>query len=110
MFSPNRDGVQPSELANILPENIRLDDEVPHIRIRSTPERQLKSEASIREIPLLGISLEAMKHARDGFPHYRDRGYLLSQTLQKAFKTRGLFCRVLTTAFTAFGTVLRNEC
>ncbi len=83
-------GCRPSELANILPENIRLDDDVPHIRIRSTAERQLKSEASIREIPLLGVSLEAMKHARDGFPHYRDRGYLLSQTLQKAFKSRGL--------------------
>jgi len=83
-------GCRPSELANILPENIRLDDEVPHIRIRSTTDRQLKSEASIREIPLLGVSLEAMKHARDGFPHYRDRGYLLSQTLQKAFKSRGL--------------------
>ena len=83
-------GCRPSELANILPENIRLDDDVPHIRIRSTPERQLKSEASIRDIPLLGISLEAMKHAREGFPHYRDRGYLLSQTLQKAFKSRGL--------------------
>ena len=83
-------GCRPSELANILPENIRLDDEVPHIRIRSTSERQLKSEASIREIPLLGISLEAMKHSRDGFSHYRDRGYLLSQTLQKAFKSRGL--------------------
>ena len=83
-------GCRPSELANILPENIRLDDDVPHIRIRSTPERQLKSEASIREVPLLGVSLEAMKHAREGFPHYRDRGYLLSQTLQKAFKSRGL--------------------
>jgi len=83
-------GCRPSELANILPDNIRLDDEIPHIRIRSTSERQLKSSASIREIPLLGVSLEAMKQAREGFPHYRDRGYLLSQTLQKAFKVRGL--------------------
>lgn len=83
-------GCRPSELGNILPENIRLDADVPHIRIRSTKERQLKSAASVRDVPLIGISLEAMKRAPEGFPHFRDRGYLLSQSLQKAFKSRGL--------------------
>ena len=83
-------GCRPSELANIEPENIRLDDEVPHIRIRSSSKRALKSAASVREIPLIGISLEAMKCARNGFPHYQDRGYLLSQSLLKGFKNRGL--------------------
>ena len=66
-------GCRPSELSNILPENICLDAEVPHIRIRSTKARQLKSKASIRDIPLVGVSLEAMKHARNGFPHYSER-------------------------------------
>lgn len=83
-------GCRPSELSNILPENICLDADVPHIRIRSTNERQLKSKTSIRDIPLVGVSLEAMKHARNGFPHYRERGYLLSQSLTKAFKARKL--------------------
>jgi integrase len=83
-------GCRPSELSNILPENICLDTDVPHIRIRSTKERQLKSKASIRDIPLVGVSLEAMKLARNGFPHYRERGYLLSQSLMKAFKARKL--------------------
>ena len=83
-------GCRPSELANIAPENIRLDDEIPHIRIRSSSKRALKSTASVREIPLIGVSLEAMKCAPNGFPHYQDRGYLLSQTLQKGFKIRGL--------------------
>lgn len=83
-------GCRPSELANIQPENIRLDDEVPHIRIRSSANRALKSAASVRDIPLVGVSLEAMKCAPNGFPHYRDRGYLLSQTLLKAFKNRDL--------------------
>ena len=83
-------GCRPSELANIEPENIRLDDEIPHIRIRSSSKRALKSTASVREIPLIGISLEAMKCSPNGFPHYQDRGYLLSQTLQKGFKVRGL--------------------
>ena len=83
-------GCRPSELANIEPENIRLDDEVPHIRIRSSNKRALKSTASVREIPLTGVSLEAMKRAPNGFLHYQDRGYLLSQTLLKGFKVREL--------------------
>ena len=84
-------GCRPSELANIEPENIRLDDEIPHIRIRSSSKRALKSTASVREIPLIGVSLEAMKRASNGFPHYRDRSYLLSASLTKAFKARELF-------------------
>ena len=83
-------GCRPSELCNILPENICLDADVPHIRIRSTKARQLKSQAPIRDVPLVGISLEAMKLARKGFPHYRERGYLLSQSLTKTFKARKL--------------------
>ena len=83
-------GCRPSELANIGPENIRLDDEIPHIRIRSSSKRALKSTASVREIPLIGVSLEAMKRAPNGFPHYQDRGYLLSQTLLNGFKVREL--------------------
>ena len=68
-------GCRPSELANITLDNIRLDGEVPHIRIRSSANRALKSAASVRDIPLVGVSLEAMKCAPNGFPHYRDRGY-----------------------------------
>lgn len=84
-------GCRPSELANITPENIRLDAEVPHIRIRPTKDRELKSGASVRDIPLVGVALEAMRQAPNGFPHYRDRSYLLSASLTKAFKARGLF-------------------
>ena len=84
-------GCRPSELANIRPENIRLDAEVPHIRIRPTKDRELKSGASVRDIPLVGVALEAMRQAPNGFPHYRDRSYLLSASLTKAFKARGLF-------------------
>ena len=84
-------GCRPSELANIRPENIRLDADVPHIRIRPTKDRELKSGASVRDIPLVGVALEAMRQAPNGFPHYRDRSYLLSASLTKAFKARSLF-------------------
>ena len=48
-------GCRPSEIANLRPENICLDAEIPHIRIRSTDKRELKSAASSRDIPLLGV-------------------------------------------------------
>ena len=84
-------GCRPSELANITPENIKLEAEVPHIRIRPTKDRELKSGASVRDIPLVGVALEAMQQAPNGFPHYRDRSYLLSASLTKALKARALF-------------------
>ncbi len=84
-------GCRPSELANLLEENIILDHEVPHIRIRPTEHRQLKSKSSVRNIPLVGVSLMAMENAPQGFPHYRDKGNLLSASLMKAFRTRQLF-------------------
>ena len=83
-------GCRPSELSNLEPDNIRLDNPVPHIRIRPTRGRQIKSRASERDIPLVGVSLAAMRCAPEGFPHYRDRGYLLSASLMKAFRSRNL--------------------
>ena len=37
------------------------------------------------------VELEAMRAAPNGFPDYRDRSYLLSASLTKAFKARELF-------------------
>lgn len=84
-------GCRPSELANLTRDQIHLNHEIPFVSIKPTSNRQLKSEASARDIPLVGVSLEAFKNAPDGFPHYRDRGTLLSASLMKAFRTRGLF-------------------
>lgn len=84
-------GCRPSELANILEENIVLDHEVPHVRIRRQENRELKTSSSIRDIPLVGVSLIAMKLAKTGFPHYQDKGNLLSVSLLKAFRRRNLF-------------------
>jgi integrase len=84
-------GCRPSEIANLRSENIVLDHDVPHLRIRQRDDRKLKSNSSIRDIPLLGVSLEALKHAPNGFERYRDKGDNLSALLVKAFRTRGLF-------------------
>ncbi len=84
-------GCRPSEIANLMPENIVLDHDVPHLRIRERSDRKLKSRSSSRDIPLVGVSLEAMRRSKNGFPHYREKGALLSSSLLKAFRSNGLF-------------------
>ena len=84
-------GCRPSEIANLRKEHIILDANVPHLKIRPTANRKLKSKSASRDIPLLGVSLEAMKQRPTGFPRYRDKGSVLSQTLMKRFKANGLF-------------------
>jgi len=84
-------GCRPSELANLRPEHIVLDHDIPHLRIRPQEKRALKSKSAHRDIPLLGVSLQAMKKCPDGFPRYQDKSDSLSATLLKAFKVRNLF-------------------
>lgn len=84
-------GCRPSEIANLLPENIFIDHEVPHIQIRPRKDRKLKTLSSARDIPLVGVSLEALKRAPKGFPHFQNRENLLSASLMKAFRSRDLF-------------------
>ena len=84
-------GCRPGEIANLLSEDIHLDAEVPYLSIRPKAKREIKTRSSIREIPLVGVSLEAMKHAPNGFPHYLDKPDLLSANMMKNFRSRGLF-------------------
>ena len=84
-------GCRTSEICNLMPEDIRLDANIPFIRIRPRQDREIKTETSIRDIPLVGVALEAMRAAPEGFPHYRDRGELVSANLMKAFRQRELF-------------------
>lgn len=84
-------GCRPSEICNLVPSAIRLDDEVPHLAIDFRPDRAIKTESSVRSIPLVGVSLEAMRHAPQGFARYMDKEDSLSATLMKHFKKRQLF-------------------
>ncbi len=83
-------GCRPSELSNILPENIKLDVDVPYIQIRSRSDRQLKAVASSRDIPLVGCSLEAFRRAPKGFPRYRNKGNVMSKAIMDGLRVRGL--------------------
>ena len=84
-------GCRPSEIINLTPADIHLDAPVPYISIRPKESRAIKTESSIRDIPLVGVALEAARRAPEGFPHYHDRGELFSANMMKAFRARNLF-------------------
>ncbi len=83
-------GCRPSEIANLRPASIRLDAPVPHIRIEPGPGLEIKTRSSIREIPLVGVSLAALAAHPEGFPRYYDRATQLSAALQKYLRGKGL--------------------
>ncbi|MEL6387144.1 MAG: hypothetical protein AAFR00_07315 [Pseudomonadota bacterium] len=84
-------GCRPSEIINLRPEDIHLDCAVPYISIAPRQTREINTEASIRDIPLVGVALEAATRSPKGFPHYHDRGELFSANMIKAFRARKLF-------------------
>lgn len=81
-------GARPSEIAGLLPEHIRLDGKVPYISIEPVG-RQLKNHQSKRQIPLTGVSLEAIKTCPHGFPTYRGKD-TFSATINKFMRSNRL--------------------
>lgn len=82
-------GARPSEIINLRREHILLDSNIPHIQVRPD-QRVLKTEFSWRDIPLVGVSLEAMRQFPDGFPRYRDNGDAFSAAVNKFLEEHGL--------------------
>jgi integrase len=89
-------GYRPSEGASLGPAQIRLDSNVPHIKIEpalrkeeSDPVRKLKTDSSERIIPLVGVSLEAFRQFPGGFPRYADR-VILSDTINDYLRAHHL--------------------
>ncbi|MCI4660694.1 MAG: integrase [Neomegalonema sp.] len=91
VFAMVETGLRPSELCNILPENIRIDDAVPHLRITATDFRDLKTAHSDRRVPLVGVSLMAMRAQPAGFPRYHDGNQRLSSAVNKFMRDHRLF-------------------
>ena len=83
-------GVRPSEIAGLLPGEIRLDGKVPHILIQPNALRHLKNRHSERYVPLTGISLEAIRALPGGFPTYAQKSATLSATVNKFLTENGL--------------------
>ncbi|MEB8386871.1 tyrosine-type recombinase/integrase [Rhodobacteraceae bacterium KMM 6894] len=82
-------GARPSELAGLTADQIKLNSNVPHISIEPG-KRQLKSKNARRVIPLVGVSLEAMRRHPEGFPRYADTSAGLSATVNKYLRANGL--------------------
>lgn len=87
-------GARPSELCNLDRNTILLDAEVPHISVepRADPDdpREIKTDSSVRLIPLVGVALAVFKAHPDGFPSYRNREASLSGTLNKHLRVNKL--------------------
>lgn len=88
-------GARPSEICNLVADQIVLAHRVPHIRIEPREDagdrREIKTESSIRVVPLIGLALDVMTAHPSGFPRYRDKEDSLSGALNKYFKENGLF-------------------
>jgi len=70
-------GMRLSEAAGLHIDDIKLDDEVPHINLKPHPWRRLKTKGSQRQIPLVGASLWAAQRIKSNtnnspyaFPRY----------------------------------------
>jgi integrase len=82
-------GMRPSEVAGLTSDTILLNHLVPHVRIIEDG-RALKTTHSRRQLPLVGLALEVMKHFPDGFPYYRHRTATLSTTINKYLRENHL--------------------
>lgn len=82
-------GMRPSEIAGLQLEEIKLDAETPHLSLAPNG-RQLKTRNARRSLPLLGVSLAAMRQFPEGFPSYRNNAATLSGTVNKFLRSNGL--------------------
>ena len=70
-------GMRLGEAVGLLKEDIILNNDVPHLRVKPHPWRRLKTKGSQRDIPLVGASLWACKRLLEAnadsifaFPRY----------------------------------------
>ncbi|OSJ26988.1 hypothetical protein BSZ19_35110 [Bradyrhizobium japonicum] len=80
-------GARLSEICNLRKPYIHVGprDNIPHVRIRASG-RQLKSKNAARDVPLVGVALEAMRNRPDGWPQYRDNASAASKEINKWIK------------------------
>jgi integrase len=82
-------GARPSEILNLSEQRIILKGDIPYIRIKAE-DAELKTDHSERDVPLVGMALEAMLRHPKGFPRYLDNADSFSATAMKHFKKHKL--------------------
>lgn len=82
-------GLRLSEAVNLNATTIHLDCAIPYIEV--LPDgRHVKTEDSVREIPLVGVALAVMRLQPNGFPKYVDRGDAFSTEVNRYLTDCGL--------------------
>lgn len=83
-------GCRTSEILGLKGKDIILNSDAPYIRVRPAPSREVKSLASERDIPLVGIALEAARQFPNGFPAYRYKSETASPYLLRNLREKEL--------------------
>ncbi|WP_188915458.1 tyrosine-type recombinase/integrase [Salinarimonas ramus] len=82
-------GMRPSEVCNLTEDRIHLEAPVPHVEVRPDG-RETKNFWSVRDMPLVGVALMAMKEQSRGFPRYRHKADGLSNLVNDFLRNAGL--------------------
>ena len=82
-------GCRPSEICGLEERHIHLEHNIPHFDLVEEG-RELKTEASIRKVVLVGVSLEAMRRNPTGFKQYRGKHTTLSTSVNKYLRENKL--------------------
>lgn len=84
-------GLRPSEVLSCPLEDFRLSEPIPFIRVAPNG-RELKQRHTQRDIPLLGVSLDAAQRivARGGIRRYRHKANAWSGVVNKYLENNGL--------------------
>lgn len=87
-------GARPSELCNLTRDEIFLDADVPYIRVEPREDvdnpREIKTDSSVRSIPLVGVALAVFKKHPNGFPRYLDKENSLTTAINKFLRENKL--------------------
>ncbi|WP_315792532.1 tyrosine-type recombinase/integrase [Bradyrhizobium sp. SZCCHNRI1002] len=75
-------GARPSEIVALDATHIHLDANIPYISIREEG-REVKTRSSIRDVPLVGVALEAMRRHPKGFERYHNNPDALTALVNK---------------------------
>jgi len=83
-------GARPSEIINLTKNDIILGADVPYIKIRPSRNRELKSPAANRNIPIVGVAHMALLKYSEGFAKYQGQSAKLTQYLLKSLREHEL--------------------
>uniref|UniRef100_A0A2A4YVN2 Uncharacterized protein n=1 Tax=OCS116 cluster bacterium TaxID=2030921 RepID=A0A2A4YVN2_9PROT len=84
-------GMRHIEICNILPENIKIDADIPHVVIEPREGYRLKTYGSERVVPLVGVSLRAFGHIKQNGNRYTGKSDYFSATANKFLRYNKLF-------------------